>query len=74
MNKTLNILSGFILCAGLAAPAQAVDCFAPNSFPEARACNAARQGIDSLRRFVWRTRMIYGFYLPDFLHAVPPGR
>ncbi len=25
----------------------------------------ADQGIDSLRRYVWRTRMIYNYYMPD---------
>ena len=27
---------------------------------------AAAQGNEALRRYVWRTRMIYGFYYPDF--------
>ena len=27
----------------------------------------ADQGIDSLRRYLWRTRMIYNYYLPDLL-------
>jgi hypothetical protein len=25
----------------------------------------ADQGLDSLRRYVWRTRMIYNYYLPE---------
>lgn len=25
----------------------------------------ADQGIDSLRRYLWRTRMIYNYYMPD---------
>jgi len=51
--------------------AAAVDCDAPANFIDVRACDAARQGIDALRRFVWRTRMIYALYLPDYVHAVP---
>ncbi len=29
----------------------------------------ADQGIDSLRRYIWRTRMIYNYYLPDLLNV-----
>lgn len=29
----------------------------------------ADQGIDSLRRYIWRTRMIYAYYLPDLIDA-----
>jgi len=29
----------------------------------------ADQGIDSLRRYIWRTRMIYDYYLPDLLNV-----
>ena len=28
---------------------------------------AARQGPEALRRYIWRTRMIYNFYYPDFV-------
>ncbi len=34
--------------------------------PEQRAEQAAAQGPDALRRFVWRTRMIYGLNVFDF--------
>lgn len=27
---------------------------------------AAREGNEALRRYIWRTRMIYDFYYPDF--------
>jgi len=36
------------------------------STPEARVAQAAKQGPDALRRFVHRTRMIYGFHFHDF--------
>ena len=28
---------------------------------------AADQGIDALRQYVWRTRSIYNYYLPELL-------
>ena len=60
MSKTF-IISSALFAAALAAPAQAApDCDAPAGFVEVKACNAAKQGIDVLRRFVWRTRMHRG--------------
>jgi len=32
-----------------------------------RAVAAAAQGPEALRRYLWRTRMIYNFYYPDFI-------
>ena len=32
-----------------------------------RAAAAAAQGPEALRRYLWRTRMIYNFYYPDFI-------
>lgn len=29
----------------------------------------ADQGIESLRRYLWRTRMIYNYYLPDLVNG-----
>lgn len=37
--------------------------------PEARAQEAAKQGPDQLRRFVNRTRMVYGLSFYDFYRA-----
>jgi len=34
---------------------------------EAGAVAAAKQGPEALRRYLWRTRMIYNFYYPDFV-------
>ena len=28
---------------------------------------AASEGPEALRRYIWRTRMIYNFYFPDFV-------
>jgi hypothetical protein len=32
-----------------------------------RAAAASAQGPEALRRYLWRTRMIYNFYYPDFI-------
>jgi len=37
---------------------------------EAGAVAAARQGPEALRRYLWRTRMIYNFYYPDFVQYI----
>lgn len=56
----------------LALPAQAAGrCDRPTVGGEARACAASREGIEALRRFVHRTRMIYGFTMLDFLPGEP---
>lgn len=46
----------------LAAPAQAYQL----GTPEQRAEKAAAQGPEALRRFIWRTRMIYGLDIRAF--------
>ena len=59
----------YLVVAGaiaLTSPAHAAGrCDAPKAGSEARACAAAQQGPDGLRRFVERTRMIYGLYFND---------
>lgn len=61
------------LAATSAAPASAapVDCARPPDRPEARACEAARQGVDELRQFIWRKRAVFTLYIFDFEAAVP---
>lgn len=73
MTRRTLFLAATALSAALHGPpaTAAVDCHAPTNFIDARACDAARRGLESLRRFIWRTRMIYALYLPDYLHAVP---
>src|SRR6476469_7741418 len=34
---------------------------------EAGVRRAAAQGAESLRRYIWRTRMIYNYYFPNFV-------
>ena len=53
----------------LAIPAQAHQL----GTPEMRARAAAAQGPEALRRFVWRTRMIYGLDIRDFARFVASG-
>ena len=48
------------------ANASPVNCAAPAGRDEARACTAAAQGVDELRRFIARTRGIYILYIQDF--------
>jgi hypothetical protein len=60
----------------LALPAQAtIRCDGPTVGGAARACAAGQQGTEALRRFIFRTRMIYGFSFLDFQpdeSAAPP--
>ncbi len=41
----------------------------PRSFPpsEAGVRRAAAQGPEALRRYIWRTRMVYNYYFWDFV-------
>lgn len=39
--------------------------------PEARALEAAAKGPEQLRRFIQRTRMVYGLYFHDFIKSNP---
>jgi hypothetical protein len=43
-------------------------CDGPTIGGDARACAAEREGPEALRRFVTRTRMIYGLYFWDLRH------
>lgn len=75
MNATYRKLlatSAFFVTAALATSASAaqVDCSKPAGRAEARACQAAAQGVDELRRFIQRTQGIYILYMPDYDSAV----
>jgi hypothetical protein len=57
-----------LLLAGLAElSSAAVDCRAPGSSIDRRACAKAAEGPEALRRFIERTRMIYGLYYWDYM-------
>ena len=64
-----------LVCA-LAGPTNAAGrCDEPRTMIDQRACQAADQGPDTLRRFVERTRMIYALRYYDFARdnaQVPP--
>lgn len=64
----------FALVAASAVPVSAaqVDCTKPQDRPEARACEAAANGVDELRQFIWRKRAVFTLYIYDFEAAVPP--
>jgi len=66
--KSIGLLSaGLILAAAPFVSARAADrCDVARTGGEARACAAAAQGPTELRRFVERTRAIYGLYYWDY--------
>ncbi|MGH3851532.1 MAG: hypothetical protein ACRDRT_17890, partial [Pseudonocardiaceae bacterium] len=63
----LPLLAGALLASTVALSAHAADCKAPdtNSWIEKRACEKANEGPVALRRFIDRTRMIYGLVYAD---------
>jgi hypothetical protein len=46
-----------------------IDCAAPSGLDQRRACEAARQGVEPLRRFAHITRHIYAIHAPQYLAA-----
>ena len=76
--KTFNLKSPGVWAVGLllaSAPLVSAHaeyrCDVPRIGGEARACAAAAQGPTELRRFVERTRGIYGFYYWDYAQRNP---
>ena len=68
-SKTLCLVStGLALAAApLLSAHAAYRCDVPRAGPEARACAMAAQGPIELRRFIERTRAIYGLYYWDYV-------
>lgn len=67
-----SLLTALLLAAvpAFVVPASAQNrCDAPRSPADRRACEAAREGPEALRRFVWRTQGIYGLYFGDYMTA-----
>ena len=64
-----TFVAGVAVIAALPARA-AVDCAAPAGVEQRRACKAATEGAQSLRRFRDRTRTIYAIHLQDYANAV----
>lgn len=59
-----------MVLAQLAPMGRPADAATAMSFPagEAGVRKAAAEGNETLRRYVWRTRMIYNYYFPEFAH------
>ena len=64
-----TLVAGIAVIAAMPATA-AVDCAAPAGVEQRRACKAAMEGAQSLRRFRDRTRVIYAIHLQDYANAV----
>lgn len=67
---TPSLLASLLLAAvpSFVVPASAqTRCDAPRVPADRRACEAAREGPQALRRFIWRTRGIYGLYFGDYM-------
>ncbi len=64
-HATLGYAAAAVTALALVLPAQAQ----PHQLGigERRAQQAAAEGPDALRQFIWRTRMIYGLYIYDFV-------
>ena len=61
-----------ILCAPSAFAAYRCD--NPAGIADRRACAYAAQGPDALRRFIERTRAVYGLYYWDYVRPMSNGR
>ena len=62
----LRLVAGLILGGAFVLPAQAGNCQNPRDHAERAACEKAKEGPQALRRYVERTRMIYGLYYHDY--------
>jgi hypothetical protein len=67
----LGVLSATPLAVPAAEPAAVAVVLKPRIMlspsQEARLRAEAEKGIDALRRYVWRTRIIHNYYLPDLI-------
>ena len=70
MNRTLLRIAAVSVAAGFAAVPVAQAQELPNT-PENRAAEAAKKGPQELRRFIQRTRSVYGLHFDDFRRYLP---
>ena len=71
----MNVMRQVIFCVSLGVSASLMiptaqartKCDGPQSQVDKKACAAAAEGPDALRRFVDRTKAIYGLYFWDYL-------
>jgi len=67
LKTTFAIGAGLVLAAAPLLSAHAESrCDTPQAGPDAKACAAAAQGKTALRRYVERTRGVYGLYYWDY--------
>jgi hypothetical protein len=72
MKPTLSFFAAaasFVVLTIAIPPAEAqTRCARPHLTPvETVACTKARESVDELRRYAWRTRMIHNLYLPQYM-------
>jgi hypothetical protein len=73
LRPILSLLAVSLVALATTLPAHAaVDCDAAKGVEQRRACKAAAEGVESLRRFSERTRNIYQIYMQDYSRAIPP--
>jgi hypothetical protein len=64
------VVSFFSIASASSARAAPADCAAPRGIEQQRACKAAAEGAESLRRFADRTRGLYHVYVYDYDKAI----
>ena len=70
-SKIFVSLAAALLAGAFSIPAQAeVNCNKPGNWVDAKACAKAAEGIDSLRWYVQRTRMIHQLDINDYAKYV----
>lgn len=70
MNRTTLRFAAAAVAAGITLVPAAQAQSQPNS-PENRAVDAAKKGPQELRRFIQRTRVLYGLHFEDFRRYLP---
>ena len=70
MNRTIRLAAAALAAGFVLAPVAQAQEQQPNT-PENRAADAARKGPQELRRFIQRTRSVYGLHFEDFRRYLP---
>lgn len=70
MNRTLRLAAAALAAGFVLAPVAQAQEQLPNT-PENRAVAAAKQGPQELRRYIQRTRSVYGLHYEDFRKYLP---
>ncbi len=72
LGSLLSTAAVALVALGTTLSANAAKCASPQDFGERAACAAAKEGVDALRQYVNRTRMIHRLRVQDFESALPP--